>query len=166
MIKRKNISFLTNTGSYFEELAKQLQYMGTIRISTIAKKALNEAIQLPAADMKKEFTENHPGTGATAKDFRITSARIENTSLGYYSKAEYKRRGTTGRGFVALFFDYGVPHLHSPRSKASEGFISRAFGTDGKNTARREEIDSILRKHITEGIEEVQRELASRAQKD
>lgn len=165
-IKRKKISFLTNTESYFEDLAKQLEKLESDKINKIAKDALNEAIKIPAEDMKKEFTEVHPGTGATAADFKITNARKDSKGLGYYTKAEYQRRGTKKRGFVALFFDYGVPHLRSPESKGSKGFISRSFGTDGQNTARREEIDNILRGHINKGLEEVQNELASKAKKD
>lgn len=165
-IKRKNITFLTNTESYFSEFEKQLKALESDQVDKIAKAALNEAIELPAEDMLKEFTEVHPGTGATAADFKVTKARKENKGLGYYTKAEYQRRGTKKRGFVALFFDYGVPHFRSPESKGSEGFISRSFGTDGKHPQRREEIDNILKKHIQAGLEEVQKELANKAKKD
>lgn len=161
-IKRAKKSPFEMLNNYFENFAKELKKLPKETMDRVAKKALEEAIKAPAEDMAKEFRDIHKGTGATYKDFKVTKPRKGNVAGNYETKAEYLRRGTTGRGFVALFFDYGVPHLQgsnaSAKSKQSKNFIGRAFGTID-NPQRAKEIQDILERVLKEELAKIQNEI-------
>ena len=142
------------------KLMEALYKFGNEEVERASKEALRRATDPIYNDMLKEFTVNHPGTGATAKDLKKGNPRKGKDAGSYQSTVEFLRRGTTGRGFVALFFDYGAPHLKSAKSKASVGFINRAFGIEG-NPARAEEIKQIITEEIAKAIARCQKEIES-----
>lgn len=158
-LRRTGATFFNNTNLYFEHLTEELNKLKTKEIDKICKDALEQAIKLPAEDMAREFDVNHVRSGNTQKGFKQTKPRKDNKTGSYTISAGYFRR--QGTGFVAMFFDYGNPYMDSPKSKASVGFIARAFGTD--NGDRREMIESILEKRVRKGIEEMQARLAAKA---
>lgn len=161
-IKRTKKSPFEVLNNYFESFTQELAKLPKETMDKVAVRALTEAIKDPAEDMAKEFRDIHKGTGATYKDFKVTKPRKGNITGSYEAKAEYLRRGTTGRGFVALFFDYGVPHLQgknaSQKSKRSKNFIGRAFGTVD-NPERAKEIQEILERVLREELEKVQNDI-------
>lgn len=160
-LKRTGATFFNNTNIFLEQLSKELTDFTTKQKDKICKEALKEAIKLPAEDMEWEFKTNHLRSGSTAKGFKETSPRKDNKTDSYTISAGYFRK--QGTGFVAMFFDYGNPYMDSPKSKESEGFIARAFGTGEGNEIRKEEIESILEQHVRKGIEEMQARLAAKA---
>lgn len=133
------------------ELMQALYKFGNEEVEKASKEALRKATEPIYQDMLKEFTVNHPGTGATAKDLKKGEPKAKGEG-GYGATVQYLRRGTTGRGFVALFFNYGVPHMKSAKSKASIGFIQRAFGIED-NPERAKEIKAILTEEIQKAIQ-------------
>lgn len=132
------------------ELMTALYKFGNEEAQKASKEALRRASEPVYEDMLKEFTVNHPGTGATAKDLQKGEPKDKGGGE-FRATVQYLRRGTTNRGFVALFFNYGAPHMKSAKSKASVGFIQRAFGIEG-NPARAKEIENILKDEIQKAI--------------
>lgn len=160
-LKRTGATFFNNTNLYFEHLTEELNKFKTKEIDKICKEALEKAIELPAEDMEWEFDVNHVRSGNTQKGFKQTKPQKNNKTGSYTISAGYFRK--QGTGFVAMFFDYGNPYMDSPKSKASEGFIARAFGTGENGDIRREMIEGILEKRVRKGIEEMQARLAAKA---
>lgn len=126
-------------------------------VDKAAKTALKKASKPIYADMKKEFTDIHPGGGYTAKD--LTQSQIKKEESVYVKNIRYKNsQSSRGKGWVAFFFDYGAPQFKDPKAKASENFISRAFGYDD-NEARRQEINKILTEELNKAFEKLQKKI-------
>lgn len=160
-LRRTGATFFNNTNLYFEHLTEELNKFKQKEIDKICKEALEKAIELPAEDMEHEFDVTHCRSGNTGKGFKQTRPRKDNKTGSYTIGAGYFRK--QGTGFVAMFFDYGTPYMDSQKSKDSQGFIARAFGTDDNGDIRREMIEGILEKRVRKGIEEMQARLASKA---
>ena len=130
-------------------------------VDKAVKSALKKASKPIYADMEKEFEETHPGGGYTAKD--LVQSQVKKEDFVYVKNIRYKNsQSSKGKGWVAFFFDYGAPQFKSAKAKASEDFISRAFGW-GENVARREEVNKILTDELNKAFEKLQKKITDGA---
>ena len=170
---RPSAKEITLIDSQFDAILKALDELPKKESAVAAKQALQRAIDIVYPDMEYEFKVKHPGVSkdnpnATLKDLVKHPPRAEAGSGGrsFTAGIEYLRKRTDGKGFVALFFDLGAPHFVSPKALSSEGFIDRAFGRNGANPARLEEIRAIVEDEYRQALQRTEQKMAKTSRKD
>lgn len=164
-ISAKEVSLID---SQFDQLGRALDSLSDKEAGIAAKQALSRIVDLVYPDMEKEFKTVHPGTGKTLEDLSVKKPHAAAGSGGrsYSTQVEYLRKRTQGKGFVALFFNLGVPHMTSASSRSSIGFIDRAMGLKGANPARMEQIRKIIQDEYEKALEKTQASMDSASRGD